>query len=80
MSSEKNDTMIISFGSEVKLILQKILETQSFTKFVKSVRAIDDWYSCPEILYVLFARIIGLTGNNVWKSEKPLSLTETSRE
>ena len=26
-------------------------------------------------LFVLFARIIGLPGDNVWKSEKPLSLT-----
>ena len=30
--------------------------------------------------FVLFARINGHPGNNVWKSEKPLSLPETSRE
>ena len=31
-------------------------------------------------LFVLFARINGLPGNNVWKAKKPLCLTEMSRE
>ena len=39
LSSEKNDTKIIWFGSVV-LILQPFLKTQSFTNFVKSARAI----------------------------------------
>ena len=39
LSSGKNNTKIIWFGSVV-LILQQFLETQSFTNFVKSVWAI----------------------------------------
>ena len=58
MSSEKNDTKIIWFGSVV-LILQPFLKTQSFTNFVKSARAIYGRYSCLYMsirsLFVLFA-------------------------
>ena len=39
MSSEKNGAKILWFGSVV-FILQPVLETQSFTKFVKSARII----------------------------------------
>ena len=37
------------------------------------------WQSISS-LFVLFARINGLPGNNVWKYKKPLSLNEMSRE
>ena len=46
LSSEKNDTKIIWIGSVV-LILQPFLETQSFTNFVKSARAIYGGYGSP---------------------------------
>ena len=49
LSSENNDTKIISLGSVV-LILQPFLETQSITNFVKSTRAIYSGYSCPQVL------------------------------
>ena len=43
LSTEKNDTKIIWFGSVV-LILQPFLETQSFTNFDKSAQAIYGRY------------------------------------
>ena len=46
LSSEKNDIKIIWFGSVV-LILQPFLETQAFTDFLKSARAIYGGYSSP---------------------------------
>ena len=46
LSSEKNDTNIIWFGSVV-LILQPSLETQSFTNFVQYARAIYGGYGSP---------------------------------
>ena len=63
------------------LILQPFLETQSFTNLFKSIASYlrRVWQSIIH-LFVLFARINGRPGNNVWKSEKPLSLTEMSRE
>ena len=79
MSSEQNDTKIIWFGSVV-LILEPFLETHSFTNFVKSAWAIYGRCSSPQVLFVLLARINGLPGNNVWKSERPLSPSEMSRE
>ena len=46
LSSAKNDTKIIWFGSVV-LILQPFRETQSFTNFVKSAWATYGGYSGP---------------------------------
>ena len=46
LSSEKNETKIIWFGSGYSIeSLQPCLETHSFTNFVKSARAIYDRYN-----------------------------------
>ena len=51
LSSEKNDTKIIWFGSVV-LVLQPFFETQSFTNFVKCARAIYNGYSSLSLFFL----------------------------
>ena len=81
LSSEKNDTKTIWFGSVV-LILQPFLETYSHLRIFLIRRELFMADIAVHKLSLCFVCTDQWTSGllNVWKSDKPLSLTEMSRE